>query len=307
MSSYSAQRETHHCISGIVKGFTDFEAVLTYLLTSDAMFAVATASLLTLVQQLSGTPYISGGNSAAGTDCSGLVSFVTNAATGRPVYGDRFNTGNIESALKARGFQYGSKPRALNVGWNRGHTAATLPDGTPVSSGEGGGGGRRRSLQVCPSSWRLHPPEEPAPGVLPPPRSFRRMVSSSRLASKHRLRRLAPSCRRLRRLAPSCRRLRRLAPSCRRLRQSSHKRLPLGGDCGRALRRIHRGWPRPRVTPRRAITPACPMGQYIRVALPRPSRPEKPSERGRGSVIRATASCRIVTAPKWRTACDDAA
>jgi hypothetical protein len=64
---------------------------------------------------------------------------VTNAATGRPIYGDRFNTGNIERALLARGFQYGSQPGALNVGWNGGHTAATLPDGTPVSSGEGGG------------------------------------------------------------------------------------------------------------------------------------------------------------------------
>jgi hypothetical protein len=25
------------------------------------------------------------------------------------------------------------------IGWNGGHTAVTLPDGTPVSSGEGGG------------------------------------------------------------------------------------------------------------------------------------------------------------------------
>lgn len=161
-----------------MKGITDFEGAITTLLMSDAMFAVATASLLTLVQQLSGTPYISGGNSAAGTDCSGLVSFVTNAATGRPVYGDRFNTGDIESALKARGFQYGTKPGALNVGWNRGHTAATLPDGTPVSSGEGGGvrvggGGayqgqfsKHMYLELAPAAPA---PEEPLPpGVLPP-------------------------------------------------------------------------------------------------------------------------------------------
>jgi hypothetical protein len=116
---------------------TDFEASLHLLLTSGRMFA--TVTLLTLVSSVSGTPYISGGDSPRGTDCSGLVSWVTNAATDRPIYGDRFNTGNIERALLARGFQYGSQPGALNVGWNGGHTAATLPDGTPVSSGEGGG------------------------------------------------------------------------------------------------------------------------------------------------------------------------
>lgn len=163
-----------------MKGVTDFEGVIASLLLSDAMFAIATASLLTLVQQLSGTPYISGGDSARGTDCSGLVSFVTNAASGRPIYGDRFNTGNIESALKARGFVYGSKPGALNVGWNGGHTAATLPDGTPVSSGEGGGvriggGGAYQkqfykhmylemAQEVAPA-----PEDAPPPGVLPPP------------------------------------------------------------------------------------------------------------------------------------------
>jgi hypothetical protein len=116
---------------------TDFEAPSQLLLTSGHMFA--TVTLLTLVSSVSGTPYVSGGDSPRGTDCSGLVSWVTNAATGRPIYGDRFNTGNIERALLARGFQYGSQPGALNVGWNGGHTAATLPDGTPVSSGEGGG------------------------------------------------------------------------------------------------------------------------------------------------------------------------
>ena len=40
--------------------------------------------------------------------------------------------------MLARGFHYGTR-RALVIGWNGGHTAVTLPDGTPVSSGEGGG------------------------------------------------------------------------------------------------------------------------------------------------------------------------
>jgi hypothetical protein len=120
-----------------VKGVTEFGGLQKPLVASGRMFA--TVTLLTLVNSVAGTPYISGGDSPRGTDCSGLVSWVTNAATGRPIYGDRFNTGNIEQALLSRGFQYGSQPGALNVGWNRGHTAATLPDGTPVSSGESGG------------------------------------------------------------------------------------------------------------------------------------------------------------------------
>jgi hypothetical protein len=104
---------------------------------------------------------------------------VTNAATGRPVYGDRFNTGNIEGALKARGFQYGSKPGALVVGWNRGHAAVTLPDGTPVASGEGGGvkvgGGGAHQRQFSRHMYLELPQEAPPPpealppGVPPPP------------------------------------------------------------------------------------------------------------------------------------------
>src|SRR5215211_5829950 len=161
------------------------------LVASGRMFA--TVTLLTLVSSVSGTPYVTGGDSPSGTDCSGLVSWVTNAATGRPIYGDRFNTGNIEQALLARGFQYGTKPGALNVGWNGGHTAATLPDGTPVSSGEGGGvkiGGRgayqtqfsrHMYLDIAPADTPLPPegavipvgldaPLPPPPGApLPPP------------------------------------------------------------------------------------------------------------------------------------------
>ena len=153
-----------------MKGVTDFGGLQNPLLTSGRMFAIAT--LLTLVNQVSGTPYISGGDSPAGTDCSGLVSWVTNAATGRPVYGDRFNTGNIESALRARGFQYGTQPGALVVGWNSGHTAATLPDGTPVSSGEGGGvkvgGGGAYQKQFTHHMFLPMPAEQPILPDAPP-------------------------------------------------------------------------------------------------------------------------------------------
>ena len=152
-----------------MKDITDFGRLQNPLLTSGSMFAVAT--LLTLVNSVSGTPYISGGDSPAGTDCSGLVSWVTNAATGRPVYGDRFNTGNIEKALLARGFQYGTQPGTLVVGWNGGHTAATLPDGTPVSSGESGGvkvgGGGAYQGQFTRHMFLPMPAEQPMPPADP--------------------------------------------------------------------------------------------------------------------------------------------
>ena len=104
------------------------------------MFALAT--LMSLIAQVSGTPYIPGGDTPAGTDCSGLASWVANVASGRPAFGSRFNTGNIEPALLARGFHYGTAPNSVVIGWNSGHAAVTLPDGTPVSSGESGAGVR---------------------------------------------------------------------------------------------------------------------------------------------------------------------
>jgi hypothetical protein len=148
---------------------TNFGILSMLLLASP--FVITIATLLALVNQVSGTPYIVGGDSPAGTDCSGLVSWVTNAATERPVFGSRFNTGNEEAALLARGFQYGTAPNALVVGWNGHHTAATLPDGTPVSSGEGGGvhigGGGAYQPQFTHHMFLPLPDE--GPGLPPPP------------------------------------------------------------------------------------------------------------------------------------------
>jgi hypothetical protein len=139
---------------------------------------IALATLLSLVNQVSGTPYVSGGDSPAGTDCSGLVSWVANAASDRPVFGNRFQTSNEETALLQRGFQYGTAPGALVIGWNGGHTAATLPDGTPVSSGEhggvhiGGGGAYQPQfthhmfLPVSPEQLAGDPPPPDAPPSL---------------------------------------------------------------------------------------------------------------------------------------------
>jgi hypothetical protein len=148
---------------------TNFGRLLILFVTSPFMFVLAT--LMGLIEQMSGTPYITGGNSAAGTDCSGLASLVSNVATDRPAFSGRFNTGNEESALLARGFHYGTAPGALVIGWNRGHTAVTLPDGTPVSSGEGGGvrigGGGAYQPQF--SHHMYLPVDGDAPGDAPAP------------------------------------------------------------------------------------------------------------------------------------------
>ena len=116
---------------------TDFGGRSSPLLTCLVMFGLD--AVMALIHQVSGTPYIVGGDSPAGTDCSGLASWVSNVASGRPAFGSRFHTANEESALLARGFKYGTAPGALVVGWNSHHTAVTLPDGTPVASGEPGG------------------------------------------------------------------------------------------------------------------------------------------------------------------------
>lgn len=78
--------------------------------------------------------------------------------------------------MLARGFQYGTAPNALVIGWNGGHTAVTLPDGTPVSSGERGGvhigGAGAYQAGFTHHMFLPMPPEDggaPPPLFAPPP------------------------------------------------------------------------------------------------------------------------------------------
>ena len=162
--------ESSNVIDGIF-GWRSVNAIVSF----EFMFAIAT--LMALIQSVSGTPYVPGGDSPAGTDCSGLASWVSNVATGRPVHGSRFHTGNEESALLARGFQYGVAPNAVVIGWNSRHTAVTLPDGTAVSSGEGGGvrvGGRVPTSRSSPITCSCRSMRNSWMPILVRPRVLRR-------------------------------------------------------------------------------------------------------------------------------------
>ena len=68
-------------------------------------------------------------------DCSSAVEDLVNIFDGQSTAGRSLTTYNAPQWLASRGFQPGTRPGALNVGFNNTHMQATLPGGTPFNWG----------------------------------------------------------------------------------------------------------------------------------------------------------------------------
>lgn len=96
---------------------------------------------------MDGTPYIFGGWSKAGVDCSGAVSLAVNALEGLDEWTERTATAGQAGFMRKRGWtpgrgQSGDNQVAFyNGGPGGGHTAMRLDDGTYIESGGNTGGG----------------------------------------------------------------------------------------------------------------------------------------------------------------------
>lgn len=97
---------------------------------------------------LDGTPYILGGFSLAGVDCSGAVSAAVNSWENVPIFQSRMSTATEGPWLAAHGALPGrGNAGDFQIGWwdngggANGHTALRLPDGTYIESGGNTGGG----------------------------------------------------------------------------------------------------------------------------------------------------------------------
>ena len=96
---------------------------------------------------MDGTPYVFGGWSPAGVDCSGAVSLAVNVSEGLKPFDSRTATGTEAAWLTAKGYRRGRGHQGdyrvafLNGGPGGGHTAMQLDDGTFIESGGNTGGG----------------------------------------------------------------------------------------------------------------------------------------------------------------------
>ncbi|HAT1186931.1 TPA: phage tail tape measure protein [Corynebacterium striatum] len=99
------------------------------------------------LQFMNHTPYIFGGWSPAGVDCSGAVSLNVNVAEGLDPWDSRTATAGEAAWLQAKGYKPGKgssgdiRVAFYNGGPGGGHTAMQLDDGTFIESGGNTGGG----------------------------------------------------------------------------------------------------------------------------------------------------------------------
>ncbi|HAT1156332.1 TPA: phage tail tape measure protein [Corynebacterium striatum] len=99
------------------------------------------------LQFMNRTPYIFGGWSPAGVDCSGAVSLGVNVAEGLDPWDSRTATAGEAAWLQAKGYKQGKgssgdiRVAFYNGGPGGGHTAMQLDDGTFIESGGNTGGG----------------------------------------------------------------------------------------------------------------------------------------------------------------------
>ncbi|WP_048378891.1 phage tail tape measure protein [Corynebacterium renale] len=106
------------------------------------------AALKSKIRFMDGTPYIMGGWSPAGVDCSGAVALTINTWQGRDPFESRMSTVTEGQWLASRGAEPGQGSSGdITIGWwdqgggINGHTAMVLADGTFVESGGNTGGG----------------------------------------------------------------------------------------------------------------------------------------------------------------------